>query len=132
MQAIKPIFVTDIYAQLHTELIALLKSFAPDDWYKPTVADNWKVRDIVAHLLDSDIRRLSFQRDQAPQVPPDTPINSYRDLVGFLNNLNAVWVKAAQLISLPLLIQMHELTGAQVCELFASLDPFAPVLFGVT
>jgi len=131
MHSVKPIFVTEVYSELHSELIALLKSLAPDDWYKPTVAGAWKVRDIVAHLLDSDIRRLSFQRDQAPMVPPDTPINSYRDLVDFLNDLNAVWVKAAQRISPPLLIQMHELTGAQVGELFASLDPFAPALFGV-
>jgi hypothetical protein len=64
-------------------------------------------------------------------VPPDAPINSYRDLVDFLNDLNAVWVKAAQRISPPLLIQFHKLTGAQVCKLFASLDPFAPALFGV-
>ncbi len=132
MKLVEPIFVTDIYSQLHVELIALLKSLAPDDWYKPTAAGAWKVRDIVAHLLDSDIRRLSFQRDNAPQVPPDTPIQSYRDLVDFLNDLNAVWVKAAQRISPSLLIQMHELTGAQVCELFASLDPFSPGLFGVT
>ncbi|HEX4946838.1 MAG TPA: maleylpyruvate isomerase family mycothiol-dependent enzyme [Blastocatellia bacterium] len=131
MKPVEPIFVTDIYSELHVELIALLKSLAPEDWYKPTVAGAWKVRDIVAHLLDSDLRRLSFQRDNAPQVPPDKPITSYRDLVDFLNDLNAVWVKAAQRISPPLLIHMHELTGAQVCELFASLDPFAPALFGV-
>ncbi len=131
MRPVEPIFVTDIYSQLHVELIALLKSLASDDWYKPTAAGAWKVRDVVAHLLDSDVRRLSFQRDNAPQVPPDKPMESYRDLVEFLNDLNAVWVKAAQRISPPLLIQFHELTGAQVCELFASLDPFGPALFGV-
>ncbi len=131
MQAVEPIFVTDIYSQLHSELIALLKSLAPDEWYNPTAAGAWKVRDVVAHLLDSDVRRLSFQRDNAPQVPPDAPIESYRDLVDFLNDLNAVWVKAAQRISPPLLMQFHELTGAQVCALFASLDPFGPALFGV-
>lgn len=131
MKPVEPIFVTNIYSQLHAEFIALLKSLAPDDWYKSTAAGAWQVRDIVAHLLDSDVRRLSYQRDNAPMVPPDAPLASYRDLVDFLNDLNAVWVKAAQRISPPLLIQFHEVTGAQVCELFASLDPFAPALFGV-
>jgi uncharacterized protein (TIGR03083 family) len=131
MNRTEPFFVTTVYSELHTELIALLKSLTPGDWYKPTVAGAWQVRDIVAHLLDSDIRRLSFQRDNATQVLPDKPITGYRDLVDFLNDLNAVWVKAAQRISPSLLIQMHELTGAQVCELFASLDPYAPALFGV-
>lgn len=131
LKSVEPIYVTDIYSELHAELIALLKNLALEDWYKPTVAGNWTVKDIVAHLLDSDIRRLSFQRDNAPQVPPDTPIESYRDLVDFLNQLNAIWVKAAQRISPQLLIQFHKLTGAQVGELFASLDPFGPALFGV-
>lgn len=131
MKPVEPIFVTDIYSQLQSELIALLNSLAPDDWYKPTAAGNWSVKDIAAHLLDSDIRRLSFQRDHTPQVPPDRPLQSYRDLVDFLNDLNAVWVKAMQRLSPPLLIQFHELTGAQVCELFASHDPFGSALFGV-
>lgn len=131
MHPVEPIFVTEVYSLLHLEFITLLKRLAPEDWYKFTAAGAWKVRDIVAHLLDSDIRRLSFQRDNAPQVPPDKPIQSYRDLVDFLNDLNAVWVNAAQRISPQLLVQFHELTGTQVCEWFASLDPFGPALFGV-
>lgn len=131
MKPVEPIFVADVYGQLHNELISLLKGLSSEDWNKPTTAGNWTVRDIVAHLLDSDIRRLSFQRDEAPQVPPEKPIQSYRDLVDFLNDLNAIWVKAAQRISPQLLIQFHELTGAQVGELFTALDPFKPALFSV-
>ena len=89
------------------------------------------MKDIAAHLLDSDIRRLSFQRDQAAPVPPDTPLASYGDLVAFLNQLNHDWVKATRRISPQLLIELHALTGPQVAALFRSLDPFAPALFGV-
>jgi uncharacterized protein (TIGR03083 family) len=131
MKPVEPIFVTEVYAQLHDELMALLRSLSAEDWYKPTVAGTWQVRDVVAHLLDSDIRRLSFQRDRAPQVPPDRPIESYRDLVAFLNQLNADWVRAARRISPQLLIELHALTGPQVVALFQSLDPFGPALFGV-
>lgn len=131
MKPAEPIFVTGVYAQLHDELMALLKSLSSDDWHKPTAAGQWQVRDIVAHLLDSDIRRLSFQRDNAPQVPPDKPIESYRDLVDFLNQLNADWVKAARRISPQLLIEFHALTGPRVAALFQSLDPFGPAIFGV-
>jgi len=131
MKPVEPIFVTDVYAQLHDELITLLKSLSDEDWYKPTAAGQWKVRDIVAHLLDSDLRRLSFQRDNAPQVPPDSPIESYRDLVDFLNQLNADWVRAARRISPKLLVGFLAHTGPQVAELFRSLDPLAPALWGV-
>lgn len=131
MKPVEPIFVADLFGELHDELLKLLRSLSADDWYKPTVAGSWQVRDIAAHLLDSDIRRLSFQRDNAPQVPPDNPIQSYSDLVGFLNQLNADWIKAAKRISPQLLIEFLSLTGAQVTALFKSLDPFAPALFGV-
>jgi uncharacterized protein (TIGR03083 family) len=131
MKPVEPIFVADLFGEIHEELLALLKSLAADDWYKPTVAGAWQVRDIVAHLLDSDIRRLSFQRDNAPQVPPDTPIESYADLVGFLNQLNAGWIKAAKRISPQLLIEFLSLTGPQVAALLKSVDPFALALFSV-
>jgi uncharacterized protein (TIGR03083 family) len=131
MKPVEPILVAELFGEIHEELLKLLRSLPDDDWYKPTVAGAWQVRDIAAHLLDSDIRRLSFQRDQAPMVPPEKPIESYRDLVDFLNQLNADWVKAAKRISPPLLVEFLSLTGAQVTELFKSLDPFGPALFGV-
>ena len=131
MKPVEPIFVADLFGEIHEELLMLLRGLSADDWYKPTVAGNWQVRDIVAHLLDSDIRRLSFQRDNAPQVPPETPIESYADLVGFLNQLNADWVKAAKRISPQLLIEFLSITGAEVTKLFKSLDPYSPALFGV-
>ena len=131
MKPVEPIFVADLFGEIHEELLTLLRGLSADDWYKPTVAGNWQVRDIAAHLLDSDIRRLSFQRDNAPQVPPDKPIESYADLVGFLNQLNADWVKASKRISPQLLIEFLSITGAEVTKLFKSLDPYSPALFGV-
>jgi uncharacterized protein (TIGR03083 family) len=131
MKPVEPIFVTELFCQIHGELLSLLRNLSGEDWDKPTAARLWAVRDIAAHLLDGDIRRLSYQRDKAPMVPPETPIENYRDLVNFLNQLNADWVRAARRISPRLLIEFLEVTGAQVCELFKSLDPFAPALFGV-
>ena len=128
---VAPIFVTEEFAQLHDELLQLLRGLAPADWHKPTVAGAWTVKDIAAHLLDSDIRRLAFQRDNLPPVPPDNPISSYQDLVGFLNQLNADWVKAMRRVSPPLLTEFLASTGPQVADLFRSLDPFGKALFGV-
>lgn len=131
MKPVEPILVADLFGEIHEELLALLKGLSEEDWYKPTVAGGWQVRDLAAHLLDSDIRRLSFQRDRAPMSPPDAPIESYADLVGFLNQLNADWVKATKRISPPLLIEFLTVTGAQVAALLKSIDPFAPALFSV-
>jgi uncharacterized protein (TIGR03083 family) len=131
MKLVEPIFVTELFCQIHGELLSLLRNLSGDDWGKPTAARLWTVKDIVAHLLDTDIRRISSRRDKAPRVTPETPIESYSDLVNFLNQLNADWVGAARRISPGLLIEFLEITGPQVCELFKSLDPFAPAPIGV-
>jgi hypothetical protein len=131
MKPVEPIFVAELFSEIHDELISLLKGLSDDDWNKPTVARAWRVKDIVAHLLDSDLRRLTYQRDQQPMIPPESPIESYRDLVNFLNQLNADWVKAAGRISPRLLIEFLSITGPQVGDLFKSLDPFAQSFFNV-
>jgi uncharacterized protein (TIGR03083 family) len=115
---------------LHEELLTLLRSLKADDWTKPTIAGKWRVRDVVAHLLDGQLRVLSLRRDKN-DFRPDVPINGYSDLVGWLNRLNAEWVKAAERLSPAVMIDMLALTGPQVAEYFSSLDPNAPATFGV-
>jgi uncharacterized protein (TIGR03083 family) len=109
----------------------LLRGLAPEDWSRPTLARAWTVRDVVAHLLDGEVRRLSFQRDRLPVTPPDGPMEGYGDLVGFLNGLNADWIRAARRLSPRVLTEFLDLTGPQVAELFASLDPSGPAFFPV-
>jgi uncharacterized protein (TIGR03083 family) len=116
---------------LHNELLGLLRSLSPEDWLRPTVAREWKVRDVAAHLLDGQLRVLSLRRDQL-NLKPDVAINSYADLVGWLNRLNADWVKVSARLSPPVLIQMLEVTGPQVAEYFSSLDPNATAKFAVS
>src|SRR6187551_1924473 len=103
------------------KLIDLLKSLTPDEWQKQTVAKLWKVEDVVAHLLDGNIRILSALRDGYSGESPD--IKSYHDLVDYLNGLNTDWVKAMKRVSPEMLILLHEATGKQFCDYYASLNP---------
>ncbi len=131
MKPVEPIFTADLFLPLHNELIGLLRNLSDEGWRKPTAAPAWTVQDITAHLLDTDIRRLSFQRDKQPMSQPETPIESYRDLVNFLNQLNAEWVKVAKRISPKLLIDFLSVIGPQISDLFKSLDPFGPAIISV-
>ncbi|MEM7582603.1 MAG: maleylpyruvate isomerase family mycothiol-dependent enzyme [Acidobacteriota bacterium] len=131
MQPAGPIDTLELYSRLGDELVALLRGLEPEDWSRPTACALWTVKDIAAHLLDTDIRRLSFQRDGLPLLEPDTPITGYRDLVGFLDQLNADWVRAARRFSPQLLIELLAFIGPKICDLFRSLDPEDPALFAV-
>ncbi len=117
-------------APLHAELMKLLRGLAPEDWERPTVAGNWRVRDVAAHLLDSSLRRLSVQRD-GHFLTPEHSIEGYRDLVGFLNALNADWVRVARRFSPRVLVDLLEVSGPAVASLLESLPPRGRAIFSV-
>jgi len=112
--------------------MALLERLKAADWARPTLAGAWAVRDIAAHLLDGDLRRLSLQRDRHSLRPPDEPFAGEADLVAFLNGLNADWVKVARRMSPRVLLDLLKTTGPQISALFASLDPDGPALLPVS
>lgn len=120
-----------IFEETQIELISLLKSLFRDEWNHPTSNSSWNVKDIVTHLLDGDIRRLSLHRDKNTLQIPSTPINDYKSLVAFLNNLNYTWIKAAKRFSPNLLIELTEFTTLKVLDHFKSLSPKGRALFSV-
>jgi uncharacterized protein (TIGR03083 family) len=126
-----PIFVADRFAGLGEELLALLRGLAPADWERPTVARLWRVRDVAAHLLDTGLRRLSFDRDAWPLPPADRPLASYPDLVAFLDELNATWVTACRRLSPIVLVDLLTRAEAELARYLPTLDPLAPARFGV-
>lgn len=125
-----PIPTLHLFPVLDQELIALLKSLTPEEWEAPTLARLWKVKDIAAHLLDGNVRTLSMLRDGYAGDPPGE-IQSYADLVAYLNGLNASWVAATKRLSPQVLIGLLESTGRQYTEYLSTLDPFAKATFSV-
>ncbi|PSL30446.1 maleylpyruvate isomerase N-terminal domain-containing protein [Dyadobacter jiangsuensis] len=125
------IHTVHLFAELDEHLIALLRSLTPEEWEKPTVARLWKVRDVAAHLLDGNIRVISMYRD-AHFTAPDREINSYDDLVAYLNHLNAEWVQASKRMSPALLTDFLESTGKQYSEIMTRQDLEADAIFSVS
>lgn len=130
MQHQPPIEVTHLFPVLDRELIALLRSLTEEEWEKQTIARKWKVKDVAAHLLDGNLRGLSIMRDKYTGVKPES-IDTYRDLVIFLNDLNASWIEAAKRLSPRVIIDLLETTGKQYAELVQSLDPWEDAQFSV-
>ena len=121
-----------LFAGLGEELVALLRSLAPDQWALPTICPGWQVRDVAAHLLDSGLRRVSVDRDGHLAPPPAEPIASYRDLVRFLDRLNAEWVVAARRLSPRLLVELLHHLERRLPEVLGALDPNARARFAVS
>ena len=127
---VAPVFLVDLFPGLHTELLSVLRGMRPGDWSRPTACARWSVKDIVAHLLDTALRRLSYGRDHMDPAP-DRPIATYAELVAYLNRLNAEWVAAARRLSPGVLVDMLDRTADQLYDYFRRLDPQAHAQFGV-
>lgn len=125
-----PIRVTHLFRPLDASLIDLLKSLSAEEWQAQTVAKLWKVKDVAAHLLDGNIRTLSIQRDGFFGEQPGD-IQSYGDLVTWLNQLNADWVKSSKRISPKVMILLHEATSHQTCTYYESVDLNTKAIFTV-
>jgi uncharacterized protein (TIGR03083 family) len=108
--------VVDRFAPLRKQFLELLAGLSEDDWARPTAAPLWSVKDVAAHLLGGDIGILSRKRDEFR--PPGKAIDTYSDLIAFLNRLNEEWVVAARRMSPQLLRELLAFTGPEVEAFF--------------
>jgi uncharacterized protein (TIGR03083 family) len=127
--AIPPIYVSHLFPALDQKLVELLRSLTSEEWER-LATPKWRVKDVAGHLLDSNLRRLSIARDGYWGEPFGG--SSPRDLIDFLNGLNADWVKAMRRISPNILTKLLEASNQEVAAYFQSLDPRGEAIFAVS
>jgi uncharacterized protein (TIGR03083 family) len=129
--ALEPVYTSELLVPVHRELVALLRGLRPEQWLLPTTAGTWRVRDVAAHVLDGQLRRLSFHRDALPRPGGGSDDDTYSDLVEFLNELNARWIRAAERLSPAVMTDLLETVGVQAPQFLAGLPPHAPAFWPV-
>ena len=123
MEPLTPVYTADLYAPLHAELIGLLRGLDEADWARPTLAPAWRVRDVAAHLLDGDLRKLSGARD-GHRITSRT-VSSFTEIVDLVNDLNASGVSYAARLSPRVITDLLEITGRWVSDYVTTLSPHA-------
>ncbi|MBC7919738.1 MAG: maleylpyruvate isomerase N-terminal domain-containing protein [Ferruginibacter sp.] len=130
VEFLQPIFTAHLFANVESLLIELLRSLDSDEWEQQTVAPQWKVKDVAAHLLDTQLRKLSLVRDgYAPETPSFAPD---ADFVSFINRLNHEGVSIYRRLSPEVLISLLEFASRESDEYHRSLDPLAKAQFAVS
>jgi uncharacterized protein (TIGR03083 family) len=116
-----------LFRPLTADILALLRTLQPDDWTQPTLAGSWRVREVVAHMVDTALRRLSAARDHAAFPAPEQPIRNERDLATFINELNASWVRGTRPLSPRVLTDLYAHAAGQLSDYMenAWLEGFA-------
>ena len=126
----QPILCAPVIRQVDQHLVGLLASLEPSEWELPTIAPQWRVRDVVAHLLDTALRKLSMGRDQCRTERVD--IRSHQDVITLVNRLNREGVTVYRRHSPPVLTELMRLVCGQTADFYESLDPFAQAAIGVS
>jgi|WetSurMetagenome_2_1015567.scaffolds.fasta_scaffold00126_18 uncharacterized protein (TIGR03083 family) len=120
-----------LFPELNKYLLDLISEMEPEDWNAGTQFPNWRVKDILAHLLDTSIRRLSSQRDGfSPAV--SAHISSYKDLVQYITEVADRWTSAFTGVSGTILTEMIERYQNELHEFLETLDPFGKAHFPVS
>jgi hypothetical protein len=129
--AMPPILVADLFPEVTSRLLELLRSLSLDEWRLPTVSSRRAVKDIASHLLDGSLRRLSMQRDGYRPDDGRSQPRASEPLMEFLNRLNDEWETGTRRLSPKVLVDLIEWADAQLADLFRSLDPHGEAIFPV-
>ena len=127
----KPIFTAHLLPVVETHLLELLRSLTPSEWELQTIAPEWKVKDVAAHLLDTQLRKLSRVRDRYASGPRPQ-LASHDDLVAFVNRLNREGVEMYRRLSPAVLISVMQVASSENAVFHQGLDPMAQAGFGVS
>ena len=128
--ALQPILCAHLLRRVDAKLIDLLGSLEQSEWELQTVAPQWKVRDVAAHLLDTALRKLSLVRDGfAPQA---AAVRSPQDVAALVNRLNLEGVTVYRRLSPPVLIDLLRVACERSARFHEALDPFAAAKFPVS
>jgi len=122
--------VLPLFPQLDSSLIEVLSGLSPQQWNTDTICKKWRVKDIVAHLLDGAIRRLSIGRDGYKMAVAE--INNQTELLDYLNNLNAGWISAFERVSPEILIAQLKTIQEELYLYLKGLDPDDNAIFPVS
>jgi uncharacterized protein (TIGR03083 family) len=129
-EPLQPVFIAHLFPKLEDKLIDLLRSLTPEEWEKQTLAPKWKVKDVAAHLLDTQVRKSAAARHG--YKPENSKKLSPARLVELINTLNAEGVRQYSRLNPDELISRMEAASRESAEYHQALDPFGTAMFPVS
>lgn len=116
--------------EVDEKLLELMEELKPEEYDLQTLAPKWKVRDVLAHLLDTALRKLSLARDR--EFVEKVQIQSAEELCALVDRWNAEGVKVYRRLSAPMLRSLMRIACEQSAAFHESLDPHGKALFAVS
>lgn len=99
-------------------MLGLLGALSPADWSRETICPGWDVHDVVGHVLNDYLRRLSGSRDGFSGAV----FANDETLPRFLARTNDEFVRATRQCSPQVLTDLLAYLGPQLDQLWATAD----------
>ena len=120
-----------LFRPLADDLIALLNNIPESEWDNRTCYPTWRVRNIVGHLAQTAMSRLSAQRDRLREISPaKTP--SFVALSSIIGDANDAFAQFSDRLSHTVLRDLVSLYEPQLTELLESADPNERATYAVS
>lgn len=120
-----------LFPKLTEELLKLLRGLKSSDWLKPSPIDGRTIKDLVSHIIDGSLRNLSIQRDNFVDKTNVPNINSYKDLVDYIQKLNKDWMIVSRRLSPTILIDLLEYSDKKYYEFLKTKNLKDKAIFSV-
>ncbi|MEV6868733.1 maleylpyruvate isomerase family mycothiol-dependent enzyme [Streptosporangium subroseum] len=111
-----------LFPRERSALLDLLGSLDGKDWTRPTVCPGWEVRDIVGHVLNDYLRRLSGSRDGHDGAV----FASGETLPAYLTRVNDEFVRVIRQCSPRVMIDLLAHLGPQLDAMWSTGSLTAP------
>ncbi|RDG33406.1 hypothetical protein DV872_04960 [Oceanispirochaeta sp. M1] len=128
---LKVIETYSLFHEITEELISMLRGLNTEQWLAPTCYPSWKVKDIVAHLIQSGMGRLSVQRDQFSLHENSGPAPEFEDLSVMIDRFNTSWTDLLRPASPRVLLDFISVSERQLADFILEQDLHSEALYAV-
>ncbi len=125
-----PLLCANLLREVDGKLLELIADLTAEDYDLPTLAGHWRVRDVLAHLLDTQLRKLSMARDGA--FVEKVEIRSAEDVRELVDRMNAEGVRVYRRLSAAVLRSLLVAACEESAAFHEGLDPFGKAVFAVS
>ena len=121
-QPLEPTLVADLFPDLMNEILRVWRLMVDDEWEMPTICTGWSVKDVAIHMLGDVVGILSGIHDKHSF---EADVDSWKNLVVFINQRNEEWVTANRRLSVPVLCSLMDTMSKELNDYFQAVDPFS-------
>ncbi len=124
LNELEPIFCEDLLKDIDNQLYKIMENINMDEWNKPTIYPNWKVKDIFSHIIDTSIRRLSNGWNNSDINKRKIKVDTYKDLVTLIERSADEWVEATKRISPQILLLLFSIIKDKLYDFMKKQNHF--------